>query len=286
MDFLSRFKAVRELLRKFRTPPPPGAYDVRQSRLVVPDVARVIDDIEKDGIALGLRLPGDLLEELVDYAHTATCYGNGKPQFGFRYAEKAAAERECERVFSQAVFFDVKNAVPAIGRLSRDPLLMAIAARHLGAPPVCTSSRLWWTFATESWDYDYTGTSSFFHFDKDDFASVRFFFYLTDVDEGNGPHRVVKTSHKKKKLSHLISPGVRDADAISETYGQDNIVTICGNAGMGFAEDPFCFHRATRPVTKDRLVLQLRFATKGYNVVTKPDPSVCRNILEGLEQEP
>ena len=182
-------------------------------------------------------------------------------------------------MFSQASFPDLVDSVPAIERLTRDPLLLSISARYFGSQPYYIGSRLWWSFATEEADWDSTRTSSFYHFDKDDYASLRFFFYLTDVDAGGGPHMVVKTSHKKKKLSHLLSLGERDDGKIAETYGPENVVTICGDAGTGFAEDPFCFHRATRPTSNDRLILVLRFATKRYGVMRAPDRAKRRDMF-------
>ena len=279
MDFSSRFVTVRELLKKFRKPLPDDFYPVSKSALALADIDRLVHDVDEDGFAFGLGLPDELLSDLISYAWSATCYGNGKPQFGLRYEEKAAAEKQCGTVFSQAEFFDLDNSVPAIARLSCDPLLLSISARYFGSQPVYTDSRLWWTFATRESEFDVTHTSCFFHFDKDDYASLRFFFYLTDVDEETGPHKVVRKSHKKKKLSQLISLGERGQEEIEKMYGSDSIVTVCGSAGSGFADDPFCFHRATRPTAKDRLLLQLRFATKDHHIFSKPDLSSCRNIL-------
>jgi len=279
MDCLSRFAFVRDLSKKFRAPPL-DAYPIGNSPLAVPNVGRFVQDIETDGVALGLRLPGDMVEEITAYARTAACYGDGLPQFGLRYPQKAVAEQKCERVFSQATFWNVVENLPAVVRLSRDPLLLSIAARYFGSEPCYVSSRLWWSFATDSADWDSTRTSCFFHFDKDDYASLRFFFYLTDVDEDSGPHQVIKTSHRKKKLSHLVSLGERDNGQIAEAYGPENLLTLCGKAGMGFAEDPYCFHRGTRPTGRDRLLLVFRFATKRYGVMQELDPASLRDILD------
>ncbi len=81
-------------------------------------------------------------------------------------------------------------------------------------------------------------------------------FYLTDVDLSSSPHIYVKGSHKKKKLRHQFSI-LRDRDDqdIIDYYGRENVINICGSVGLGFAEDPFCFHKGTVPVSKDRLIL-------------------------------
>ncbi|MGA7936888.1 MAG: hypothetical protein WCA35_25250, partial [Kovacikia sp.] len=97
----------------------------------------------------------------------------------------------------------------------------------------------------------------------------------------NGPHILVRGSHTKKKFSQIISLGQRQDQRIIDYYGAENVKAICGEAGFGFAEDPFCFHKATRPVLKDRLILQLIYATKDYGLFkSRQDPSRLKNIFE------
>jgi len=35
-------------------------------------------------------------------------------------------------------------------------------------------------------------------------------------------------------------------------------------AGLGFTEDPFCFHKGTVPVTKYETILEVKFASNNY----------------------
>ena len=106
-----------------------------------------------------------------------------------------------------------------------------------------------------------------FHYDLDDYRFIKFFFYLTDVDLSSGPHLLLKGSHKNKKLSHQLL-GVRCASKpdqeIVETYGAENLVTVTGPAGLGFAEDATCFHKGTLPTHKERLLLQIEYAINNY----------------------
>jgi hypothetical protein len=106
-----------------------------------------------------------------------------------------------------------------------------------------------------------------FHYDLDDYRFIKFFFYLTDVDLYSGPHVLIRGSHKNKKLSHQLL-GVRCASKPDEDivgcYGAENLVTICGPAGLGFAEDATCFHKGTLPTQKERLLLQIEFAINNY----------------------
>lgn len=41
-------------------------------------------------------------------------------------------------------------------------------------------------------------------------------------------------------------------------------MNICEKAAFGFAEDQFCFHKATTPSQRERLVLQITFTLNKY----------------------
>ncbi len=45
-----------------------------------------------------------------------------------------------------------------------------------------------------------------------------------------------------------------------------NVITIFGKAGFGFAEDTIAFHKGTPPLNKPRLILQIEFATHNYGM--------------------
>jgi hypothetical protein len=90
---------------------------------------------------------------------------------------------------------------------------------------------------------------------------------VTDVDASAGPHIVVRGSHGKKKLRHILSLSrVRSEGEMLKTYGAENLQTICGPSGSGFIEDPFCFHMGQEPTGRDRLVFQLRYALHDYGM--------------------
>ena len=42
-------------------------------------------------------------------------------------------------------------------------------------------------------------------------------------------------------------------------------ITVIGEAGFGFIEDTFCFHKGTIPKNESRLFLQLHFAANRYS---------------------
>jgi hypothetical protein len=279
MDSLSRFVSIRRtaklLYRRDRS-----HYDLGASKMAPTDIEAFVAALNRDGFADGLRLPPQAVSQMLEFSNRAICYGDANPAFGFRYADKLRAQKAAGRVFSKGTYLFLDDLEPLVDGLARDPLLMAIAARYLGCTPAITGCRLWWVFATPESDYDASITTSFFHYDKDDYSAVRLFFYLTEVDDDHGPHVVVRGSHVDKKMSQLVALAERTDGDITGYYGRDKLVTIYGNSGSGFAEDPFCFHKATRPVAGDRLMLEMKYAARNYNIFPEPDRAAAALILD------
>ncbi len=85
----------------------------------------------------------------------------------------------------------------------------------------------------------------------------KFFIYLSDVNDFNGPHIYVKKSHKKKLLKHTI-PGQFTDEEIVENY-KENICTVTGEKGASFLVDTFGLHKALKPERDYRIALILTY---------------------------
>ena len=278
MVTISRFKTV-PLLKSFFVQSQIIEINKATPYLFDIEVDDAVESLKKDSFSLGLKLPESIFQEILQFANSTDCYGNGEHHFGFSYIEKEKAEAKCEKTFRRGDYFNSNLLCPAIKKLAKDPKLLEIATKYLGGTPVHTGSRLWWLFSLKEQDQylllekmrflslqESTREGAyFFHYDLDDYQFLKFFFYLTDVDVHSGAHVCVRGSHKKKKLAHLLSFFRRSSDEeIAEYYGAENVVPICGEAGFGFAEDTFCFHKAMIPTHEDRLMLQIQFALKNY----------------------
>lgn len=233
------------------------------------DVEIAIKSIKKNGYCLGLQLPDSILNEILEYAHSATISIDGNKGYEFKYSTKDRASRRynCEILIGN--YLAVNSECTAVQKLIKDPKLAEIAAGYLGGKPVLVRSQMGWTFVGSTEDYAQKGEigrpTVLFHYDLDDYRAVKFFFYLTDVDSSRGSHRCVAGSHRKRKLVHFVLRGQSD-QKIADYYGAENIVEISGQAGSGFIEDPFCFHRGSPPTTAPRLMIQLEFALNDYGM--------------------
>jgi hypothetical protein len=229
------------------------------------DVDLVVRTMGRDGIFSGLRLCNDAIEELRAFSLNAICFGDGNPDFPFRYADKEAAELQHARTFRLGRLNQALSACPALRTLTSDAKLLQIARKYLGTEPVLVGARMWWSFPGPADALQQMQAGQGFHYDIDGYRALAFFFYLTDVGPSDGPHVYIRGSHVDKSLKHLFSVhrGRSDVD-IDSYYGPDRHVTLCGPAGFGFAEDIFGFHRGSPSATGDRLLVQVRYGLRDY----------------------
>lgn len=222
--------------------------------------------LRQDGFYPNLRLPPHILKGLREFAAGHPCYADGDtnaPFFALRHAE---AENRFGRRIMLGRYFNTARHCPEIVALQNDPALVAVAAEYFGAQPRHIGNRMWWSFARPASERECRRAGQEFHWDLDDYRTLTFFFYLTDVTPRSGAHIVIKGSHRRKKPSHLFSfSKSRSEEHLAAVYGRENFVNLRGPAGTGFAEDTFCFHKGLHPLEDHRLIVQVRFALNDYD---------------------
>lgn len=264
MFLIGRFRMSRSFVTYFSKSSEGKNYDLSLSIFPEVRVDDVIKSLQSDGIYLGLQLPEELIQELINFAMNTNCYANGDYNCGFLYAEKSTAVKQYGKSFIRAEYYNTAEC-PTIKRLANDPKLLEIATKYLGKVPVFIGSRMHWIFPMNQDGYDLNQAAMNFHYDLPDYCNLSFFFYLTEVDSLSGPHVCIRGSHKRKKLTYLLSLFRHQSQTeLLNYYGSEQCLTVCGVAGFGFAEDVFSFHRATPPLSQDRLLLQIQFAIHDY----------------------
>jgi hypothetical protein len=205
------------------------------------------------------------VEDFLSFCSAATCFGDGKAEFPFRYGDKSTAEWRAGRPFKRGVYNNALRSSHLLQALTSDPQLLAIAGRYLGTVPVAIQSRIWWSFPGPADSEERRLAGQGFHYDIDSYRGLTFFFYLTNVGPSNGAHVYVRGTHRKKlwKDSCCIYKGRSDAE-IDKSYGSERQVLFCGPAGYGFAEDIFGFHKGLHPESADRLMIQVGYGLRDY----------------------
>lgn len=263
-----RFIIVRKIVTLFTSRKP--SYSPQISSIFPKiDIDKAVKSLQKNGYYLGLKLSPSVLQKILDFAYSAEMKTDGTPEIKFTYAEKNKAEIKYQQDIIMANYVDPSSRCDAIKHLETDPKLLEIAVKYLGSNPIHIRTILGWCFPANSDTYQKLGKRGVpitsFHCDLDDYRTLKFFFYFTDVDESSGAHICIRGSHNKRNFRHYLYRSHSDRSII-DYYGIENVVPICGEAGFGFAEDPFCFHRGTPPIAKPRLMLQILYALNDHSI--------------------
>jgi hypothetical protein len=262
MFAFARFVPVRRLLRRLARPAAARTPERPSALFPALPCGEIAERIDRDGLWIGLRLPSETVADIRDFATHTPCYGNFDRRLPFLASEHAAAEARygCGLITGQ--FLDDVEGCGALRAIRADAALWRIAKAYLRTEPIVITTRLWWSFPSNGGaprDFHMAGQERF-HFDLDDWRSVKFFFYVTDVDLDSGPHVVLRGSHRFHTLAHQISPMVGKTEAeVVAAYGRENVTTVLGPAGLGFAEDPFAFHMGKAPRSRPRLMAEVEF---------------------------
>lgn len=176
---------------------------------------------------------------------------------------------------SKKVLYDPKNLLAVrydydqqtlinnddVQKLIIDPSIISVAQRYLNAKPMLDVIGMWWHTSFQK-EPD-SSSAQFFHFDMDRIKWLKFFIYLTDVDENSGPHAFVKGSHRNLGIPrNLRSQGYARLtdDEIQHAFGEDKIIYHLAKRGTVIAEDTRGLHKGQHVIQGDRLVLQLQFS--------------------------
>ena len=139
-----------------------------------------------------------------------------------------------------------------------DDRIIEIAKNYFGCMPAITAVTLRKSKETtvEEADIPGNGQTTLFHCDKDSPRFLKFFIYLNDVDEDNGPFTYAHKSHINK------FQGWRDKyrwsnSEIESAYGKENIKLITGKVGDLVMGNTSGFHKGTKVKKGERLMLTI-----------------------------
>ncbi len=211
----------------------------------------LVERVEQEGFAvLEQRLPESVCRALVALGDTAPAHDAD----GHQVVMASTVAPEAPRYDLDELDL-LKD--PEVQRLVVDPSLHELASRYLGGEAVSDMAAMWWSVAQPGGPS--SSAAQLFHTDRDRLSFVKFFVYLTDVDEDHGPHVYVRGSHRR------LPPGIRadrrhDDDAVVAAFGPDALVTIAGPRGTVFMADTSGLQRPPAQVGR-RLVFQIEYTT-------------------------
>lgn len=265
---LGRFRTVRVAygnMRRVLAGSPPGFdNDGERCQTLFPgtDVNQVVQAIRDDAVYVGLRLPPEIVSEILEFARSEPLHAiydaNGPT---FRYEDVVNGRAADGRPMPIGGVKDPARC-PAVQAVINDPVLRSIVSRYVNHTPRTVKAILDWSFGCSMEDEERRRLKHHvidYHYDVGGFNFVYASFYITDTDRYSGAHVMMKRSHKKKPLRMLLGSAVASQEAVRKQFGIENEITIEGPAGTGFVQDTSCYHRASPPTRGDRLMLAIRF---------------------------
>jgi len=246
--------ACKALARGRRYPSTAGESEI----LAGYDPDEITQQIRTHAYFGGISLPADTVKTIQAFANETPCHTliEGRT-VSFLPHEHGSMEKKLGKPI---VLADYRASdCEAIQNLQKDPGIAEIARRYFGYRHGRIFTRLHWSFVCDATPEKRRQAKQTidFHYDLHASHFIYFNFYLTDVDETAGPHVLVQGSHGRKTLGSTVWSANRSDAFIAKAYGDSNITTICGPAGYGFVEDHFCYHKATIPTKKNRLMMMV-----------------------------
>ena len=148
---------------------------------------------------------------------------------------------------------DVVLRAPHLVEMMNRKDVLDVAGRYLYCRPTISAVGLHWSLPSR------TGECSVqvFHRDPDDWRFLKLFVYLTNVDEGAGPHEYVRGSHVHS--GRVRSSRYEDEEVLSR-YGQTSLERVLGPAGTTFIADTWGIHKGRVAQTRPRLNFQVTYS--------------------------
>ncbi len=219
-----------------------------------------LKSLKKEAVFIGLKLSKEIVTEIQAFSkNTLLAQENAKAHF--YYSDVKNGYLPDGRVIVQGIAIEPLKC-DAIQQIINDPVLRVIIEKYLGYSPKKIRALLRWSFVLELPDEARMKLSqgNMYHYDVGEFNSVYANFYLSDTDRYSGAHTMIKGSHNRKNFRMLFNSAIQPKDYLVKYYGQHNEMLIEGEEGLGFIQDPYCYHRAIPPIKEERLLLQIQFS--------------------------
>ncbi|MEZ5909502.1 MAG: phytanoyl-CoA dioxygenase family protein [Hyphomicrobiaceae bacterium] len=225
--------------------------------------------LDQDGFVMMENVvPSTWVNDMRSYFSETPCSDPYRPQLGSFLAPSGAPKGTHVAFFGN----EAVTAAPHAFEIANHPSILGVAARFLGSKPTISYITAWWSVPAGDGTAQHAEN---YHRDVDDWRFVKFFIYLTDVDDTAGPHRFVRGSHRINRLTPIRRYTDEEVHA---AFGAENEVSFTGKAGTCFLENTYGMHRGYPPKSTPRLIFQVLFSQR--EVIYGPKRSLVR-IGEG-----
>jgi hypothetical protein len=159
---------------------------------------------------------------------------------------------------------------PDAQRIVGDPGLLAVAQGYFRSKAVQDLVAMWWSVPGVKAN---TFAAQLYHFDMDRVKFLKFFFYLTDVGDQNGPHCFISGTHRDYPWALRQDRRLADEEVFA-CVDRKREVVFTGPRGTLIAEDTRGLHKGLLVRSGHRLVFQVEYA---INLFGNPFPPIHLN---------
>tara|TARA_B100000809_G_C15136014_1_gene530603 strand:+ start:3059 stop:3937 length:879 start_codon:yes stop_codon:yes gene_type:complete len=208
-----------------------------------------LEDVNTLGYtSLGVVLDQLEVDNLLNSLNKFKCFDGYRPELGTFYADKIPEQTHVAN-YKREDLVSVKEVMD----IANDPKILSFVQEFLYGKPTISTINAWWSLGGRN-DAEH---AQLFHRDVDDYKFIKFFIYLTDVGQENGPHVYVETSAYDDKFKTIR----RFSDEeIEESYGKEKVKYITGKKGEGYFVNTYGIHKGLLPKEGRRLILQVQYS--------------------------
>jgi hypothetical protein len=256
----------------FPPPPPADFASPLLGDLTAAGIEEVGQSLDRDGVHLFDRpMPAEWLRRLTELVERTPL----RDQYGGDWTSLAAADKTRARYMAdeRGLYAD-----DAPWHVVADPALLAIVGRYLHCQPVMDSIYAYATFPGASDQEEMSRSAQLFHADKDRISFIKFFVYLSDVDNESGPHVYIAGSHRTKPDTLWRDGRFSDEEVVS-AYPAGAVRKIIGPAGTMFLADTRGIHKGLPVKRGRRLMFQIEYSN---SCAGKHYPMAFRRAENGL----
>jgi len=260
------FQMMAALLRPSRTLPSPQRMTLQQTEAAAAQIKR-------DGYSiLPVCLSQAELEELKAFAFSTPTYAWDRT--------KVLLSPDAIPTSTGRFIWPMQDLLQlnVIKRLVSDSGMARIAQDYLGAQTKLAHVTLW---LDPPYDGDFD--PHVYHYDNDGPGFLKFFHYVTDVEEDTGAHRFIRGTHHDRKPALFRHSTRYDDKALLDFYGADKEIVFAAPAGTIIAEDTDGFHRGSHVKHHYRILLQFEFSLIDIPVAEELENPITPVLIPDLD---